>query len=268
MMQELTSYFDGEGRNFMKECVDRSVEWCARAGLRKIVIFTGTGEGPLYAATEALSKDAYSELQIIAVTPPVGRPYRVNPSDLNSPVVRAGISPAMRDELTALGITVLSAHLPFKEVHNGRERTSEWSRVLEAYGILGGGFALCVQALLMACDAGAVESGERVVVASADTAFVGIASRTESFLSPTEGMLVEHIICRPMRYRVSKSKHQMVDQMWGPTIVQQESSGIAARSLELGLAPAADTLRETAVASEQQGAAPAKRKRSKASTTK
>jgi len=228
MTQEATNYFDGEGRNFMRECINRSVDWCVHAGLHKIVIFTGTGEGPHYAAKEILSQDKYSDLQIIAVTPPFGRAYRVNPADPNSPIIRAGINPGMRDALSALGISIVTAHLPFKDVHNGRERTSDWARVAEAYGVLGGGFALCVQALLVACDAGGVETGERVVVTAADTAFVAIASRTESFLSPTEGILVEHIICRPMRYLISKRAHHMLDHMWGPIIVQQPLSQTSA----------------------------------------
>ena len=96
MRRELTYYFDGEGRDFMRDCINRSVEWCAHEGLNKIVIFTGTGDGPYYAAREFLSQDKYSQLQIIAVTPPVGRPYRANPGDPNSPMINAGINPAMR----------------------------------------------------------------------------------------------------------------------------------------------------------------------------
>lgn len=226
MRQDVTSYFDGEGREHMRECIDRSAEWCVRTGLRKLVIFTGTGEGPHYAAKELLSTDEYSSLQVVAVTPPFGRAYRTSPGDPNSPIIRAGINPAMRDELLALGINVVSAHLPFKGIHNGRERTSEWARVAEAYGVLGGGFALCIQALLVACDAGVVQSGERVVVASADTAFVAIACRTDSFLSPIDGLLIEHIICRPMRYQISKKTHQLLDRMWTPRVVEQPPSEV------------------------------------------
>jgi hypothetical protein len=212
---EITRYFDGEGRNFMHECIDLSAGWCVRTGLTKMVIFTGTGEGPHYAATNLLYQEPYSHLQIVAVTPPVGRAYRTTPGDPNSPLVSAGINPAMRDELAALGVVIVGAHLPFKEIHNGRERASEWSRVAEAYGVLGGGFALCVQAALVACDAGAIDNGERLVVASADTALVVVACRTESFLSPTDGLLVEHVICRPMRYSLSKRQHHLLDEMWG-----------------------------------------------------
>jgi hypothetical protein len=207
---DLTAYFDGEGRRMMQECVRLSFEWCASEGITTMVVFTGTGEGPHYAAKEFLTKEPYTRMKMVAVTPPAGRPYRLNPAIPDSPLVRAGVTPAMRDELSALGISIISAHLPFKETYDGRARTSVWTRVAEAYGVLGGGFALCVQAVLVACDAGAIPHGERVVSMSADTSIVASACRTESFLAPTEGLLVGHIICRPLRYDISKRMHETI----------------------------------------------------------
>lgn len=207
-----THYVAGEGREYMHTCVKLALDACAELELEKLVVFTGTGEGAQFAAKEVLSKPDYSKVQVVAVTPPFGRPYFSVIGDTNSPLVYAGVNPAMRDELERLGMTVVAAHLPFKEMYNGRDRTSEWTRVAEAYGVLGGGFALCIQAILVACDAGAVFGGERIVVASADTAFIAIASRTETFLSPLEGLIVEHIICRPARYPISKKHHYM----WAP----------------------------------------------------
>lgn len=211
-----THYFPGEGREYMRECIDRSVEACLAHEIGSLVIFTGTGEGPHYAAKELLPQEKYSHLHVVAVTPPFGRAYLADPRHgPEGPVVRAGINPAMRDELEALGISVVAAHLPFKEVQIGRERVSEWSRVAEALGVLGGGFALCIQAVLLACDAGAVPLGERVVVASADTALIMWTSRTELFLSPWDGLLVEHIVCRPRSYQISKANHRQLGRMWG-----------------------------------------------------
>ena len=76
-----------------------------------------------------------------------------------------------------------------------------------AFGVLGGGFSFCIQAVLMACDAGAVAAGERVAAMSADTSLVVLASQSESFLSSFTGLLVNHIICRPMLYDISKRFH-------------------------------------------------------------
>jgi hypothetical protein len=235
---EVTYYLAGEGREFMQECIRLSAAACLRLSVRTMIIFTGTGEGLRFAASEILPQPPYEDLHLVGVTPPAGRAYKTNPGDPNSPMVRAGISPALRDELWDLDIELVSAHLPFKEIHNGRERSSEWSRVAEAYSVLGGGFALGIQAVLMACDAGAVQSGERVLAVTADTSFVAIACRTESFLSPTEGLLVEHFICRPMRYPVSKPSHGLVSQMWGTSMKESaqpllEGSDLAALPAEI-----------------------------------
>ena len=107
---------------------------------------------------------------------------------------------------------MISAHFPFKTTSN-RGRAPEWNEAAEAFGVLGGGFSLCVQAVLVACDAGAVDAGERVVSMSADTSIVALASRTETFLSAHQGLIVEHIICRPMRYGISKPHHGALDNM-------------------------------------------------------
>jgi hypothetical protein len=216
-----TRYFDGEGRAFMTACIDRSADWCISEGIETLVIFTGTGEGPQYAADELLTKDRYKHLHVVAVTPPFGRPYRSNPAEQASPIVAAGVNPAKRDALSSLGVIVISAHLPFKEINTGRNRESEWAKVAEAYSVLGGGFPHCIQAVLVACDAGAIQSGERVVVLSADTAFVVRACRTESFLSPVDGLLVEHIICRPARYTISKPLHESVMRDHVPRQLEQ-----------------------------------------------
>ncbi|MBK9262700.1 MAG: hypothetical protein IPM54_23220 [Polyangiaceae bacterium] len=226
MRHESTVYFPGEGKDFLQDCIMQSIEWCIHTQIKKVVIFSGTGAGAHFAATKILTQEGYSDLQLIAVTPPFGRPYRTNPADPGSPTVRTGIKQAMRDELAALGVAVVTAHLPFKGIHVGRERSGEWTPISEAYGVLGGGFALCVQAVLMACDAGCLESGERVVVASADTAFSAIACRTESFLSPTEGILVEHIICRPMQYRISKAKHSQLPRMWEQSGSNEQAANV------------------------------------------
>ncbi len=204
-----TTYFDVEGRDNVHACLDLAINASRFHRAETLIVFTATGAGPQYVADKYLLEDEFQTLKVVAVTPPVGREYRIKPGDKSSPLVSAGIPPVVRDELASLGVQVVSAHLPFKEIHDGRERRSEWSRVAEAYGVLGGGFALCVQSLLVATDAGVVVPCEKVVVASADTAFVAYASRTETFLSPYSGLIVEHIICRPLRYDISRREHYL-----------------------------------------------------------
>jgi len=202
-----TTYLEGEGRRMLGACLAVAFEYAEREAVEKIVMFTATGEGPLLAAKEFLPR--YPSVLVVAVTPPVGRAY-ASP-DQPGQLVGAGIIGERRQFLTDLGIPIVAAHLPFKEVYTGHdsERRSEWSRVAEALSIFGGGLPLAVQAVLMATDAGELEPRERVIAMTADTAITVRASRTETFLSPFEGLLIEHIICRPMRFDISKPKHTL-----------------------------------------------------------
>lgn len=270
----VTTYFDSEGRDHMRECLRLSFEWCVLNEVTTVVVFTGTGEGPYFAAKELMPQPRYNSIRVVAVSPPAGRPYRADPSNPASPLVRAGISPSMRDELRAFGVPVVSAHLPFKEIHDGHARTSEWSRVAQSYGALGGGFALCIQAMLMACDAGEIDPGARVVSCSADTAIAALVSRTEMFLSPAEGLLVEHIICRPSRYTISKNGHTLLARMWGaPIIVEEISPASESTSMLPHRPPDVPTLDSAHGAPTSTGEAPLKqkiekRKRAKPNPTK
>lgn len=198
-----TRYFDGEGRAYMEPCLRHTFRWCRDNGIRKVVIFTGSGDGPMFAARSLLPD--YENITAVAVTPPVGRLYVRDPNSEQKEFVRSGVSPRIHQFLQAFGVPVVSAHLPFKSTMG--DHANPLALVESAFGVLGGGFGLCVQAVLMACDAGRLEAGERVAAATADTAIVAVASRTETFLSPTEGLLVEQILCRPRRYTISKSQH-------------------------------------------------------------
>lgn len=200
-----TTYFNGEGRAFMQECLGAAFKSAVEREAKTIVIFTGSGEGPLFALQHLLPKVEYSHINIVAVTPPFGRPYKRLPSE---ELVTAGIADQLRRFLTSSGIPVISAHLPFKGIQIGHDRASDWSRVAEAFGVMGGGFALCVQSILIAADAGYIEVGERVIATTADTAIIALAARTETFISPTEGLIVEHVITRPSVFDISKPRHR------------------------------------------------------------
>lgn len=215
----LTHYVGGEGRVSMEECLTTIVARCSALRITKLVVFTGTGEGPMFALRELLQQDEYSGIEMVAVTPPVGRPYRLDPRDPASPIVQAGIAVEVRDFLTDAGVPVISAHLPFKAVGGRSSPTAEMTEIGDALSILGGGFTLCVQAVLMACDAGEIAMGERVAAATADTAVVLLATRTESFLSKRHGMLVEEIVCRPSIFDISKAGHAFVNKMLEPNEV-------------------------------------------------
>ena len=226
-----TEYLAAEGRANIDRCMDLVFAWSADHGVDTVVILSGTGEGPLYAARHLMPRERFRALKVVAVTPAVGRSYRQSPGDPNSPLIRAGLAPEVRDELSGHGIAVVSAHLPFKPYAIGHERTSEWSRVAEAYGVLGGGFALCVQAAMLAADAGEIPHGARIVAASADTAVeIRYACRTESFLAAADGLLVGHIICRPLEYTISKREHEAMRPLTTPVLASDAAPLASASS--------------------------------------
>jgi hypothetical protein len=198
----------------MADCVEATMQYCIDHQIRKLVMFTGTGQGPMHAIMSGYHPDV--GVRIIAVTPPVGKVYLVNPLQPDAGMVRAGISPVTRRALEDSEIAIVSAHLPFQSPpgdpgeHGFR---SEWARVERSYAILGEGFSLCIQATLMACDAGHIEVGERVVAMTSATSISILASNTDLFLSPTHGLLVEGWICQPRQYDISHHANVAMSKM-------------------------------------------------------
>ena len=227
MRDELpTVYVDGEGPAFLDRCMAAAFNFCKRSHIQVLVIFTSTGEGPCKALDEYLSKPEFSTVRLVAVTPPANKRYR----DATGEPVRAGIAGDRFRKLRDAEIPIVSARLPFRSmlvlpdpvdpelVVPPAPNFDTMNAVDRALGILGGGLSLCVQAVLMACDAGAVARGDTVVAMSADTAIVAHACQSESFLSPHAGLIVDHIVCRPRIYTISK-RHHYVTQAWADEAV-------------------------------------------------
>ncbi len=222
-----TVYVDGEGPTYLDECMAAAFDCCKGADIKVLVIFTSTGEGPCKALDKYLSREEFAGVRLIAVTPPVNKQYR----SASGEPVRAGIQGERFTKLRDANVPIVSARLPFRSILAHPDPISQppegvshlvvapalnfdaMHAVDRVLGIFGGGISLCVQSVLMACDAGAVTLGERVVVMSADTAIVALACHSESFLSPHTGMIVDHIVCRPRVYTISKP-HHYVTQAW------------------------------------------------------
>ncbi len=63
--------------------------------------------------------------------------------------------------------------------------------------------SLCVQAVLMASDAGFVELGEHVIAMTSDTSILVRSAGTERFLTD---LIVREIICKPVLLTIGKSE--------------------------------------------------------------
>ncbi len=208
-----TLYLPGEGRRHMRVCMGQTFKVCLSAGVERIVIFTANGEGPLHAVRRFLPRPAYRNFSLVAVTLPTGKAYPIDPSHPERGLTTPGIAAPIRNFLVESGVPVITPErLPFSTDKTEGPAPPENVTFTRAFGALGGGVSFGIQAVLVACDNGAVKVGDRIAVMTSDTSFIAFASDSEHFLSPENGFLIQHIICRPAVYDLSKPKHRATKQ--------------------------------------------------------
>lgn len=229
LAKKASAYLEQEGRSQMKACIAEAFSYACENNIDTLIMFTATGEGPLFAAQTYLTSPDFENIRIVAVTPPYGKPYRMNLQDPKSPLVASGVSIPMRSALENAGVEICAGQLLFKPIRVGNKLESEWARVEAALSIMGGGLALCIQAIILACDAGVVGPRTQIVAMTADTAIDAHAARTEDFLSDTDGLIVNHIICRPSKFTISKARHRL----YAPEQPQLTLPDMEARSAKL-----------------------------------
>jgi hypothetical protein len=79
----------------------------------------------------------------------------------------------------------------------------DFSLIGNALRIFCGSMSLCVQAVLMASDAGHVALGEHVIAMTSDTSILVRAAGTSRFLTD---LIVREIICKPVLLTIGKSE--------------------------------------------------------------
>ena len=186
--------FDEEGAHNLAECSLLALKAAVESEATTLVIFTAAGDGVLKAIELGQTDPAFGRIRLIAVSFP---PSRV-------PEGQPKIDSAKFEDI---GVPVVIAHLPFTPLTSAADKDGQRSRLRDILNIFGGGLALCVQAVTMACDAGKIEPGERVVAMSGDTAIVVLATSTEHMFDPTRGLVVERIVCKADRYAISRPDH-------------------------------------------------------------
>ena len=131
----------------------------------------------------------------------------------------------MRDALVRNNIVIVQAAMPFRGFD--AVAISSTARVIrQSLAIFGGGMNLCVQAVLMACDAGSLNTGQRCIAFSADKAIVARAAHTHSFLAKGSRFTVEHILCKPLRYQITRGDESpQIHKHVTPARVQLKPSG-------------------------------------------
>ncbi len=189
-------YFSREGKQNLRKTITLVGAAAARWNLFKVVMFTADGDGPLRAAKSFAGK----EIQVIACTFPRGTTV----AGRESTRVPTGIpDPNVREQLQANGVEIVQAGLPFDDAFIPGADDSKLKTIVQTMNLVSGGLSLCIQAVIMATEAGLVSQGEPVIAMSADTAIVATGARKQRLFAP-DGLVVQRFICKPEALDISR----------------------------------------------------------------
>lgn len=203
-------YFDEEGRENNLRRVLQAIRQCLkeRPEIRTVVFMTARGEGPVLAYNQLQGIEP--EPKIIAVTFPVT--FAVKHGE---DWVHPDISPKTKAFFKGVGIPVLKCRLPWDQIEGADGHNREVALIKNAVAMFGGSFPLCIQAVLQACDMGAVEPQQQVIAAAGDCAAIVTATATQYVFSRRYGLAVNEILCKArtptMLYEWAK-KREPIDE--------------------------------------------------------
>jgi hypothetical protein len=193
-----TTYFWREGKPNLHDCLRISFEAAKRHDVRKIVIFTGAGAGVRAAVDDFLSQSEYAHIQLVAVTFPHGQHF-------TSTDHAHDISDEDAKWISEQKIPLIRAHLPFDPIKAQYQGLlgQDFSLLGNVLSIFGGSMSLCIQAILMACDAGVIQKGEHVISLTSDTSILVRSAPTSHLLTD---FIVREIFCKPVALDISKKE--------------------------------------------------------------
>jgi hypothetical protein len=156
----------------------------------------------------------FKEIKLIAVTFPHGQRFKDG--------TRIEISPETLDFLAENRVPLLRAHLPFAPIAAHYRQHGilgqDLTLIGNALSIFGGSMSLCVQAALVASDAGYLELGQHAICLTSDTAILARTSPTQDFLTD---FIIREILCKPMTLTVVKHEKRLTP-LPEPTTVEIE----------------------------------------------
>lgn len=200
------TYFEREGRDNLPDVikvVGHALKSREELRALKLVIFTAKGEGPLLAWNHFASE---YETRIIAVTFPLS--FSVRKAD--GTVVTPRIPPKVQKFFAGVGITIVTPPiLPFDSIEGMGPHNQQMKLVKDTISLFGGGFSLCIQAVLHACDAGLADPDEQVIAMSGDCAALMTAALTSKFLSFDSGMSIQEVLCKPKNLNIARRGRAM-----------------------------------------------------------
>ena len=192
-----TLYLPGEGKEYFPRVVEAVANYVRDTGLQRVLVFTSDGKGAL-ALADALQE---TKAQVIAVTFPATQKFATPEKG----VAQVAIDGETHSRLASKGVSVVRSTLPFGDILIPGSPDVKLSAIHHTLRLFGGGMMLCVQAVVIACDSGCLEPGEEVISVAADTAIVAAASGKWALFSPSEGMEIREIICKPRSLRLTRA---------------------------------------------------------------
>jgi hypothetical protein len=200
-----------EGKENLRECLRAAFGAAQRHNIGTLVVFTGEGLGIKVALDEFCTDVANSRVRLVAVTFPAGKAF----TDAAGNPILVEIPATLRAEMQAKGIPLVRAHLPFDPISpmfsSRGVLGQDLSLVESALNVFGGSMSLCVQAVLMACDAGELVPGDHTIALTSDTAILAQAAPTANML---RGLAVREILCKPAIYSIGRG--ESVEQLTMP----------------------------------------------------
>lgn len=183
-MEERIFYFDHPGKENTEKVIQLSLERAEARGIRKVVFASTTG----YTARMFLDSVKDKNIQIIAV------PWQFNVREKGSRFPDDLIKKFQEKKHIVHFSTMLLS--PGLAQLYGTNAPVVLANILR---ILGQGMKVCVEIVMMACDGGHIEMGEKVVAVSgthngADYSVVAIAAPS----SKVTELKIHEIICKPI----------------------------------------------------------------------
>jgi hypothetical protein len=163
-----------------------------------VLVFTSHGNGAL-----ELRKKVSQDVAVTAVT----FPWQMTARPAKEIVYIGMPSAERRAALAAAGIRIVQGVMPFRSL--GAEQADIFRGIASAFDVFGGSTKLCVQAVLMSCDGGVIDAGERCIAMTTDTAIVARAGHSFSFMRPTSTFAIEQFICKPQFYQITRGDREL-----------------------------------------------------------
>jgi len=198
-----TVYFLQEGKENLEECLRIAFQAAKLQNISKIVIFTAQGEGIRLALEKYCSQPEFADIKLVAVTFPAGKVF----SDAEKQPISIEFPPDNLKLLQDHGVPIIKSHLPFDPISPYYSQRGVLGQDLclisETLNMICGSMGLCVQAIALACDAGAVNLGEHVIALTSDTAILAQAASTRRMLGE---LVIREILCKPAILTISRGE--------------------------------------------------------------